>query len=100
MKKKVIIAVIAALMLTLGVLNRHPITICDMDLPEGYLEAAKSQAAGAYSKNLPLVPVIVTIDDYSDDVVEYTIHYFPCGTVGMKYDGDTYSIEKQLTGLS
>lgn len=101
MKKKAAAAIITLfLVLTLAVLSHHPVVICNTALPDGYLDAAQSQAAGAYSKNLPLAPVCVTIDSCSEAVMEYTIHYFPFGTVGMKYDGDTYSIEKQLTPWS
>ena len=100
-KKAICTAVIAALLIfVLSVLAENPVISCKTDLPEGYLEAIESQARGVYAKALPLVPVYVSVDRFSADKVNYTIYYFPFGTVGMSYtEGDGYNIEKPLTNL-
>lgn len=101
MKKRVIIAVIVAVVLAsvLGVFASHPLILCEIEIPENHLEAIKNQSKGLYSSKLPLIPIYARIDGYSDESVFYTIHYFPFGTVGMSYnENDGYNIEKPLTG--
>lgn len=102
MKRKLGIAVIliAAVIVLLVSFNKNPIVSCDIEIPVAYMEAVKSQAKGIYSKRLPLVPVYVRIDHYSEGVLYYTIYYFPVGSVGMSYvGGDGYNIEKPLTNM-
>ena len=99
--KKTAIGIIAVLLLMiLCFFTMHPLFFCDMDIPEDYASAIRSQAKGLYSRTLPLVPVYITVDRYSAGIVEYTIYYFPFGTVGMSYrEWDGYNIEKPLTGF-
>ena len=98
--KKATGIVAIALMLILCFLTMNPLFFCDMDIPEDYASAIRSQAKGLYSRTLPLVPVYITVDRYSAGSVEYTIYYFPFGTVGMSYrEWDGYNIEKPLTGF-
>lgn len=102
MKKKIGIAVVltVAVIAVLFGFSKRPIVSCDIEIPESYLEAAKEQAKGIYSKRLPLVPVYVSIEDYSEGVLYYTICYFPFGTVEMSYrDGDGYNMEKPLINM-
>ena len=69
-------------------------------LPDYYEEAVLSQAMGLYSQKLPLVPVLVRVDAFSEETVHYTIFYFPFGSVGMSYNrSDGYNIEKPLSRL-
>lgn len=99
MKKGTLVTIILTtlLVITLGILTSYPMISCTLDLPEAYGQAIESQAAGVYSRKLPLVPVCVTVDSFSEDTVYYTIHYFPFGTVGMAYnESDGYHIEKPL----
>lgn len=99
MKKKVMIVLLILVLLavSLCVLASHPVVSCKTDLPEGYLDAVKSQSAGVYSSRLPLVPVYVSVDSLADRTVFYTVYYFPLGTVGMSYgETDGYNIEKPL----
>ncbi len=100
MKKYIIAAVIALIILGLAVgFILSPPVFCSLDIPASYREAIQADARGIYSSQLPLIPVFVTIDSYSDGFVTYTKFYFPFGTVGMEYkEGDGYSIEKRLTG--
>ena len=102
MKKKyyaiAIVAVVLVLALCLSALT--PVVVCSIDVPDTYLEAIESQSKGLYSRTVPLVPVRVSVDAFSEGRVHYTIHYFPFGTVGMSYaENDGYNIEKPLTGL-
>lgn len=102
MKKKsfvtAIIAVVLVLVLCLSAFN--PVVVCSIDVPDTYFEAIESQSKGVYSRTVPLVPIHVSVDAFSEGRVYYTIHYFPFGTVGMSYaENDGYNIEKPLTGL-
>lgn len=99
MKKGFLIAAILGVLLiiVLSIFAFNPIISCTIDLPETYMEAIKSQAAGVYSNKLPLVPVCVSVDSFSGETVSYTIFYFPFGTLGMEYkENDGYNIEKPL----
>ena len=76
-----------------------PLVFCEIELPEGYLDAIKSQSKGVYASRLPLVPIYITVDGFVEGMVSYTVHYFPFGTVGMRYVAqDGYNVEKPLTG--
>ena len=105
--KKATGIVAIALMLILCFLSMNPLFFCDIDIPEPYEASIKSQSKGLYSKYLPLVPIYITVDrysagegQYSAGIAEYTIYYFPFGTVGMSYrEWDGYHIEKPLTGF-
>lgn len=102
MKKKTGIAIglLVVLMAALFLFCRNPIVTSDIEIPKNYMDAARNQAKGLYSKRLPLVPVVVRIDSYSEGVLYYTIYYFPAGSVGMSYiEGEGYNIEKPLTNL-
>ena len=102
MKRKIGIGVILTvfLMIVLFVFSRNPVVSSDIEIPVSYMEAVKDHAKGFYSKRLPLVPVYVSIDEYSAGALYYTIYYFPFGTVGMSYiEGDGYNIEKPLTNM-
>ena len=99
MKKGTLGTIILAglLIIALCILASRPMIFCTPDLPESHRKAIESQAAGVYSHKLPLVPVYVTVDSFSEESVYYTIHYFPFGTVDMAYtEGDGYNIEKPL----
>lgn len=102
MKKWIIPFVVIVILVTvLGVLCANPVITCDLELPDGYLAAIKSQSEGLYASTLPLVPWHVRVDAYTDETVYYTIHYFPFGSVGMSYrEGDGYNIEKPLSRLT
>lgn len=100
MKKKVFIVAIVTVILVLGLsmFTSNPIVSCNIELPEGYLEAIEKQSEGLYSNKIPLVPIYTTVDSFIDGKVFYSIHYFPIGTVGMSYTAyDGYNIEKPLT---
>ena len=102
MKKTIIgIVIVALLIVGLSIFASNPIVFCKVDVPENYLEAIESQSKGTYSNVLPLVPIYVTVDGLEAEIVYYTIHYFPFGTVGMSYtETDGYNIDKPLSGLS
>ena len=86
--------------LLLSVFVYHPIVSSSFEIPEEYLEAIEGQAKGVYSNTLPLIPICISVDEYVDERVYYTIHYFPFGSVDMSYhDVDGYNIEDPLTGL-
>ena len=89
--------VLAALVVMLYV---FPVISYEAEVPTNYMEAIERQSKGVCSHTLPLVPVYVSVEDYAEGEVHYTIHYFPFGTVGMTFiEGDGYNIEKPLTGL-
>lgn len=103
MKKKISIGIIitAALIIVLFAFTKNPIVSCNIEIPESYMEAVKEQAKGVYSNRLPLIPVYVRIDRYTEGKLYYTIYYFPLGSVGMSYvEGDGYNIEKSLSRIS
>ena len=100
MKKNAIFGAIltAVLALILGLSALQPMVACNVDMPDQYLEAVEGQAKGVYSRMLPLVPIYVSVENFSQERVYYTIYYFPFGTVGMSYaENDGYNIEKPLT---
>ena len=102
MKKRMGLGVIITVvfLFVLFAFSKNPIVSCNIEIPESYMEAVKDHAKGFYSKRLPLVPVYVSIDAYSEGALYYTIHYFPFGTVGMSYiEDDGYNIEKPLTNM-
>ncbi|MBR5540105.1 MAG: hypothetical protein IKU56_01850 [Clostridia bacterium] len=102
MKKRGILAAAAGILaLSLFVLAKNPVIIGGADLPQAYLTAIESQAQGIYSRNVPLVPVCVTVQSPDEETVYYTIRYFPFGRVEMSYTpSDGYNIEKPLSRLS
>ena len=101
----VIAAVILCLVLVVSVvvlseLCANPVISGGKELPTEFRNAIQSQAGGLYSRRLPLVPVVVTVEELQEEMVLYTIHYFPFGTVGMSYHPDDgYNMEKTLTRL-
>ena len=102
MKKKLILTTVIfiALIIVMFIFSSNPIVSCKTEVPMNYMEAIENQSRGIYSKILPLVPVYVSVNSFSDGKVNYTIYYFPFGTVDMSYtEDDGYNIEKALTGL-
>lgn len=103
MKKKIGVGVIITVVfiIILFAFSKNPIVSCNIEIPENYIEAVKEQAEGVYSSRLPLIPVYVRIDRYTEGKLYYTIYYFPLGSVGMSYvEGDGYNIEKSLSRIS
>lgn len=101
MKKHILIAAITAAILISGLclMASRPMISHKKDVPVPYLDAIEHQAKGVYSTRLPLLPVYVSVERFSERTVFYTIHYFPFGSVGMSYtEDDGYNIEKPLTG--
>lgn len=102
-KKVIIVTAVILLILTaaFGYLSSNPVISIRADIPDTYLEAVEDQVKGVYSDKIPLVPFLVTVDSFSEDLVFYKIHYFPFGTVEMSYrEGYGYNIEKPLTRIS
>ena len=101
MKKRIVISLlILLLMLVLCINAFRPLVLFGSGLSEEARKAVQSQAAGLYSRRLPLVPLFVTIDRLESHRVYYTIWYFPVGCVGMSWEPtDGYNMEKPLTGL-
>lgn len=88
------------IIIVLSIYATHPIIVRNVDVPDNYYATIKSQAKGVCSIQIPLIPAFVSIDDFSEGIAHYTIHYLPFGTVGMTYiENDGYSIEEPLTGL-
>ena len=65
MKKKQVIAAAAALcvVLVLAMLCANPVISGGKELPTEFRNAIQSQAGGLYSRRLPLVPVVVTVEE-------------------------------------
>ena len=101
MKKRIVISLlILLLMLVLCINAFRPLVLFGSGLSEEARKAVQSQAAGLYSRRLPLVPLFVTIDRLESQRVYYTIWYFPVGCVDMSWEPtDGYNMEKPLTGL-
>ncbi|NLW69706.1 MAG: hypothetical protein GX061_01265 [Eubacteriaceae bacterium] len=100
--KKIIIFISFAVVfaIVLGVISSKPIISNKVDAPEAFVQKVRAQAQGVYSSRLPLLPVYVSIDGCTVDVVYYTIYYFSFGIVGMAYSQrDGYNIVKSLAGL-
>lgn len=102
MKKSCIIGCLLVLFAGLLVtLTLNPFLENDSDAPQEVVNIVYEQSKGFYSSKLPLIPFSIVIDDYSDEVIYYTIYYFPFGTVKMSYrKTDGFNIEKQLSSLS
>ena len=97
---KKMIAVNLAAVLIVCLTACSPVVVCDVAVPEHYLEAIESQSNGVYSSKIPLWPVCVMINEFSAETVYYTIYYFPFGTVEMSDTADDgYNLEKPLTRL-
>ena len=98
MKKTMV--VVFTVMLLLGILAHRPVILRGPELPEAYQDAVQDQARGLYSQRLPLVPVFVNVESIQEQTVQYTVYYFPFGSVGMSYHpADGYNIEKPLVGM-
>ena len=99
-KKKGLIIVLSILVLLavcLRIISSHPFLTQKCEVPEGYVDEIYTQSKGAYSNRIPLLPVSISIENYTGERVYYTIHYFPFGTVGMSYTpGDGFNQEKAL----
>ncbi len=100
-KKIVMISLIMiVLIVALTYISYHPFVFRKCELPEAYLSEIVEQARGPYSHKLPLLPICLSIENYSGGRVYYEVHYFPFGLVGMSYSStDGYHQEKPLTGL-
>ena len=102
-KKKgliIVLSILVLLVVCLGIISSHPFISQKCEVPEEYVDEIYAQSMGTYSNRLPLLPVCISIDNYSDERVYYTIHYFPFGTVGMSYNPtDGFNQEKALSGL-
>ncbi len=103
MKKKIIIIallILSVFMITVIIISANPIISCEFDLPEGYIKAISEQARGIYSYNLPLFAVYVSVEDFSEGEVFYTVYYFPFGSVEMSYsEVGSYNMYKPLLGI-
>lgn len=97
--KKMIVLILAVTVL-LGMFAHHPVILRDPELSDAYQDAVQDQARGVYSKRLPLVPMLVIVENLREQTVRYTVYYFPFGSVGMSYHpANGYNIEKPLTGM-
>ncbi len=56
----------------------------------------RSVSSGAYSVRMPLIPLVVYMDDVQDDYIAWTEYYFPGGTREMEYSKDGFNCTKQL----
>ena len=70
------------------------------EVPEEYVAEIRAQSVGVYSKKVPLLPICISIEQFSAGRAYYTVHYFPFGTLGMSYSlTDGFCQENPLTGL-
>ena len=70
------------------------------EVPEEYVAEIRAQSVGVYSKKVPLLPIYISIEQFSAGRAYYTVHYFPFGTLGMSYSlTDGFCQENPLTGL-
>lgn len=105
MKKRyaaaLVVLVLIVLIAAACAIASNPIISCKIDVPEEYIQAVSEEARGVYSNRLPLIPIRVTVESFSDGRIIYTIHYFPFGTVVKSYSRkDGYNIEKPLAPFS
>ena len=99
MKKKIIL-LIAAMVMAITLLYHKPVVSYKTELPQNYIQSIESQSKGFYSQKLPLLAVYISVDEYTEEKVFYTIHYFPFGSVKMSYNEiDGYNIEKELARI-
>ena len=93
-KKAMIALLIVALFgMILACISSHPFVSRRCEVPEEYV-------AGVYSKKVPLLPICISIEQFSAGRAYYTVHYFPFGTLGMSYSlTDGFCQENPLTGL-
>lgn len=92
-----VLSILALLIVCSGLISLRPFIVHRCAVPEEYLTEIRAESGGVYSENIPLFAVCVTVEDYADGKVFYTIRYFPFGTVGMSYHtGDGFNLEKRL----
>ena len=78
----------------------HPFVSRRCEVPEEYVAEIRAQSVGVYSKKVPLLPIYISIEQFSAGRAYYTVHYFPFGTLGMSYGlTDGFCQENPLTGL-
>lgn len=79
----------------------QPLAFCNgIEVPEDILRSARGQAGGLYSLRLPLIPLYVYVESYSDtEGLYYYIGYFPIGSVKMSLANHTFNMEKPLVGF-
>ena len=85
-KKAMIALLIVALFgMILACISSHPFVSRRCEVPEEYV---------------PLLPIYISIEQFSAGRAYYTVHYFPFGTLGMSYSlTDGFCQENPLTGL-
>lgn len=102
-KNKTIVIILLVVALLIGVLcyvSSHPFVSSKCEISEEYVSEIYAQTMGTYSNRIPLLPVVISIENLSGERAYYTIHYFPFGTVEMSYSPtDGFNQEKALSGL-
>lgn len=84
----------------IGRISSHPFVSRRCEVPEEYVAEIRAQSVGVYSKKVPLLPIYISIEQFSAGRAYYTVHYFPFGTLGMSYGlTDGFCQENPLTGL-
>ena len=93
-------AMIALLIVALFGMILAPFVSRRCEVPEEYVAEICAQSMGVYSKKVPLLPIYISIEQFSAGRAYYTVHYFPFGTLGMSYSlTDGFCQENPLTGL-
>lgn len=100
-KKAMIALLIVALFgMILACISSHPFVSRRCEVPEEYVAEIRAQSVGVYSKKVPLLPIYISIEQFSAGRAYYTVHYFPFVTLGMSYSlTDGFCQENPLTGL-
>ena len=92
--------IVALFGMTLACISSHPFVSRRCEVPEEYVAEIRAQSVGVYSKKVPLLPIYISIEQFSAGRAYYTVHYFPFGTLGMSYSlTDGFCQENPLTGL-
>ena len=92
--------IVALFGMILACISSHPFVSRRCEVPEEYVAEIRAQSVGVYSKKVPLLPIYISIEQFSAGRAYYTVHYFPFGTLGMSYSlTDGFCQENPLTGL-
>ena len=70
---------------------------CAQALTREQEDAVRSVCGGAYSTRMPLLPLVIHVDETGEDYTAWTEYYFPYGTREMELSGaDGYNCTKNL----
>ena len=89
-RKKAMIAllIVALFGMILACISSHPFVSRRCEVPEVYVAEICAQSMGVYSKKVPLLPIYISIRQFSAGRAYYTVHYFRLERLAYPYSFD------------